>query len=73
MRGMGFSKPKAITPEPAPPPVTTTGEDKAYAEMEERKKQRARNGYDDTLQGRFGTLLAPAEKAQPRKKTLLGA
>lgn len=64
---MGFSKPKAVTPEPAPPPVTTSSADVAYTEMAERKDQRKRNGYAKTL-------LSPAmgpDGGGNRKKTLL--
>lgn len=48
---MGFSKPKAITPEPAPPPVTTTGADVAAASLAERDKQRKRKSYVKTMSG----------------------
>lgn len=68
VRGMGFSKPKAVTPEPAPPPVTTTSADVAAAEMAEKRKQRQRNGYAKTLL----TGPGPAQNNAPGKKTLLG-
>ena len=63
---MGFSKPKAVKAEPAPPPVTTTGTDVAFSAEAERKKQVRRNGYQKTL-------LSPGMAPQaPGKKTLLG-
>ena len=66
---MGFSKPKAVTPEPAPPPVTTTGEDVARAEMDQRRAQKRRDGYANTLLTRND---APRQGAAKPKKTLLG-
>lgn len=69
VRGMGFSKPKAVTPEPAPPPVTTTSADVSRAEDAEKRKQQQRHGYAKTL------LTTPAQAplgGVPEKKTLLG-
>lgn len=68
VRGMGFSKPKAVTPEPAPPPVTTTSADVAAAEDAEKRKQQKRHGYAKTL------LSTPAQAplGGTQKKTLLG-
>ena len=66
---MGFSKPKAVQAEPAPPPVTTASNEAAYAALDERKKQKGRNGYTSTMK----TLLNPgAPVGGGGQKTLLG-
>lgn len=71
--GMGFSKPKAITPAPAPPPVTTDGPEAARAADDERREQLRRQGYDWTLdpRPRRRTLLAPGGDGG-KKQTLGG-
>ncbi len=66
MPGMGFSKPKAVTPTVTPPPVTATGADVAAAADQTRQDQRKRQGYASTM-----TLLQPSSSGTG-KKTLLG-
>jgi hypothetical protein len=70
--GMGFSKPKAVTPAATPPPVTTTGADAAAAADQTRKDQEKRQGYAATLDTGKGTLLQPVPATGTGKKTLLG-
>lgn len=76
---MGFSKPKAVTQEPAPPPVTTTSADAARAADEERRRQAGRDGYTATMNPKAGrkTLLSAPAAAKaadaPTRKTLLSA
>jgi hypothetical protein len=45
--------PKIPKPTPPPPPVSVTGEDKANADLEARKKMAGRYNFQDTI-------LAPA-------------
>ena len=64
---MGFSSPKATTPIPAPPPVSSTGPEAAKAAEAERKKQLQRQGYDSTLNPvrQQGTLLSDPNTVKP--------
>ena len=71
VRGMGFSSPKTVKPAVAPPPVTTTGADVAFAANETRINQQRRQGYVTTI-GQ-GTLLPAVTETGTGNKTLLGA
>ena len=64
--GMGFSKPKAVKTEPAPPPVTTAAADVSYSAMDQRRQQARRAGYAKTL------LSTGLDTVPTTKKTLLG-
>lgn len=73
---MGFSKPKAVKQDAAPPPVTTNSADVAQAQMDEQRAQERRNGYQDTInpQPIRRTLLSrpnTVSPAQPQRRTLI--
>lgn len=72
---MGFGSPKAVKPEPAPPPVTTNSADVAQAQLDEQRAQDKRNGYADTInpQPTRKTLLAKRNTVNgaPTRKTLI--
>lgn len=78
---MGFSSPKAVKQEPAPPPVTTSSADAASAAKQERMNQRARNGYMSTIAPTpkksllsAASTMSPAPiTPQPVRKSLLSA
>lgn len=70
---MGFSSPKAVKPEPAPPPVTTNASEVARAQQDEIRLQEGRFSMEDTMNPNVPRRsLLPKNRTRPAGRPQLG-